>query len=76
MFKVALIVAAFIAASSALVRQCDRGVLGPLPVAHRITGCPNLTQRCRIVRGRDIIGELDFVASEFEKLFVVSASKV
>lgn len=64
MFKIALIALALVAASEALVRSCDRGTQGPLPSAIRITGCPDNNVTCRIVRGRDITGQMDFVASK------------
>lgn len=76
MFKVAFVVFAFVAVASAVIRPCNRGALGPQPLNHRITGCPDSSRTCRIVRGQDIAGELDFEASEFDKLIVVSMGKV
>jgi hypothetical protein len=64
MMKIALVVLAFVAVASARIRSCDRGVLGPNPQGIRITGCPDVNSVCRIVRGRDILGEIDFVASK------------
>jgi hypothetical protein len=65
MMKIALVVLAFVAVASARIRSCDRGTLGPNPQAIRITGCEDPTQVCGIVRGTEIRGEFDFVASEF-----------
>lgn len=64
MFKIAVFTFAFIAIASARIRTCDRGVLGPHPQAIRITHCPDNNSVCRIVRGRDIVGEIDFIACE------------
>lgn len=64
MFKIALVAFALIAASEAVVRSCDRGVTGPLPLEMRITGCPDNTATCRIIRGGTISGEMDFVTSK------------
>lgn len=75
MFKVAFVFAAFMAVSSAVVRECDSGVAGPFPVEHRITGCEDLTTRCRLVRAQNTIGEIDFIASECQKSIFVSANK-
>jgi hypothetical protein len=67
MLKIAVVVLALVAVASARVRSCERGALGPDPEAIRITGCPDPNQVCRIVRGTEIRGEFDFVASKFEK---------
>lgn len=64
MLKIAAIILGLIAVASARVRTCDRGVLGPHPQAIRITHCPDNNSVCRIIRGRDIIGEIDFIASK------------
>jgi hypothetical protein len=64
MFKVAILVCGLIAISSARIRPCDRGVLGPLPVAHRIDNCPDPNQVCEIIRGKDIVATMDFIASK------------
>lgn len=65
MYKTALVVFAFIAVASARIRPCILGVTGPDPQAIRITGCPDNNEVCRIVRGTDIIGDIDFIASKF-----------
>lgn len=64
MFKIVLITLALIASASARVRSCDRGVLGPDHLEIEIVGCPDITQVCRLVRGRDVIGYIGFEASE------------
>lgn len=64
MFKTCLIVAAFIAVASARIRSCDRGTLGPNPEAVRIVGCTS-TEVCRLIRGSDVVGQFDFIASKF-----------
>ena len=64
MYKIAIFITALIAVASARIRSCDRGVLGPNPQAIRISHCPDSSAVCRIIRGRDIVGEIDFVASK------------
>ena len=63
MFKFAFLLSAIIAVALAKVRSCDRGVLGSDPTDVRITGCDN-SSVCRIVRGTNIQGSIDFIASE------------
>jgi hypothetical protein len=67
MLKIVLVVCALAAVASARLRACDKGVLGPNPRAVRITGCSNPNTVCRIIRGRDIVGQFDFVASKFNR---------
>lgn len=62
MFRTLLILSAVVAVAFAKIRSCDRGTPGPDPVEIRITGCNN-NEVCRIVRGRDILGQIDFVAT-------------
>lgn len=64
MMKIAIVVCALIAVASARIRACDRGVLGPVPVAHRIDNCPDPNRVCEIIRGKDIIATMDFIASK------------
>lgn len=64
MFKIAVFVLALVAV--AFTRTCDRGTLGPDVKAFRVSGCPDLNQNCRIVRGTAIGMEFDFVACKFE----------
>lgn len=64
MYKIALIVLALVAGSSARLRECDRGVPGPFPSGVRITGCPDNNAVCNLVRGRDVVGEIDFVSGK------------
>lgn len=69
MFKIAIVLSMLLAVSFARVRQCTQGTLGPFPEAVRISGCDvNATSRCRIIRGTDIKGEFDFVASECKNI--------
>lgn len=63
MFKIALVLSSIFVVAFARVRSCDRGVLGPDPVAVRITGCDVNESVCRIIRGRDITGSMDFLAT-------------
>jgi hypothetical protein len=69
MLKTAFVIFALVATVSARQRACDRGVLGPNPLAIRITHCPDLTSTCRIIRGRDIVADIDFAASELHILW-------
>lgn len=62
MFRTLLILSALVAVAFARIRSCERGVPGPDPVQIVIPGCSN-DQVCRIVRGRDILGKIDFVAT-------------
>lgn len=64
MFKIAFLLSAIVAVALARVRSCDRGVLGPDPSSVRITGCDN-NSVCRIVRGSNIQGSMDFTAGKF-----------
>lgn len=63
MFKIVLAFSVIIAVAFAKIKDCERGVLGPSPYDIRITGCQN-DQVCRIVRGKDITGSIDFFASK------------
>lgn len=63
MFKIVFILSAVLAVAFARVRSCDRGVLGPNPASIRITGCDITAPVCNIVRGKDILGSIDFVAT-------------
>lgn len=63
MFKTLFVLSSLLAVALARVRSCDRGVLGPDPVAIRITGCDVNGSVCNIVRGREITGSMDFFAS-------------
>lgn len=72
MFKLAFLVLALVSVASARIRSCTQGVTGVDPLAIRITGCPDNDAVCRIVRGTNIIGEFDFVASKFSLMEVPS----
>jgi ML domain len=63
MLKFTLILSAILAVAFAKVRSCDRGVLGPNPTGMTITGCDINGDVCRIVRGKDILGKISFVAT-------------
>lgn len=63
MFKIVFILSSILAVAFARVRSCDRGVLGPDPYAIRITGCDINADVCKIVRGKDITGSMDFFAT-------------
>ena len=63
MYKIVIVILALVAVASARLRACDRGVLGPFPQGVRISGCAN-DQVCRLIRNRDVVGELDFISSE------------
>jgi hypothetical protein len=64
MFKIVFILSSILAVAFAKVRSCDRGVLGPNPYAIRITGCDPNGEVCRIIRGKDITGSMDFFATK------------
>ena len=64
MYKVAIFIFALVAVASARVRTCDRGVLGPHPHAIRVSHCPDNQAVCRIVRGTNIVADIDFISSK------------
>lgn len=63
MFKITLVLSAIFVVAFAKVRSCSRGVLGPDHAGITITGCDPNGEVCRIIRGKDILGKISFIAT-------------
>jgi hypothetical protein len=66
MYKTVIIVLSLVAASSAYSKPCNASLAnyGPMPVAIRINHCPGTPDVCKIIRERNIIADIDFIAGK------------